>query len=45
MSIIRRKLLYLYDTGICYSLWVALGVLVGFKIQPADQTPPIQINK
>ena len=36
--IIRRKLLYLCDTGICQSLWVASGLL-------ADQTPPIQSDK
>ena len=30
VSIIRRKLLYLYETGICYSVWVASVLLVGF---------------
>ena len=28
---IRRKLLYLYDTDICYSVWVASGLLFGMK--------------
>ena len=41
VPIIRRKLLYLCDTGICHSGWVASGQLVG----PADQTPPIQSDK
>ena len=39
-----EKLLYLCDTGICHSVWVAYGLLVGFSIQPADQTPPILIE-
>ena len=29
VPIIRRKLLYLCDTGICHSVWVASGLLVG----------------
>ena len=41
VPIISRKLLYLCDTGICHSVWVASGLLVGFNIQPADQTPLI----
>ena len=45
MPIIRRKLLYLCDTGICHSIWVASGLLVGGKFQPADQKPPIQSDK
>jgi len=45
VPIIRRKLLYLFDTGICQSVWVASGLLVGLKIQPAEQTPPIQNDK
>jgi len=36
--IIRRKLLYLCDTGICQSVCVASGML-------ADQTPHIQTDK
>ena len=44
VPIIRRKLLYLYDTGICHSVCVASVLLVGF-IQPADQTPHIQSDK
>ena len=45
-----EKLLYLCDTGICHSIWVASGLLVGLKllkvsIQPADQTPLIQSDK
>ena len=28
-------------SGICHSVWVASGLLVGVKLQPADQTPPI----
>ena len=43
VSIIRRELLYLCDTGICHSVCVASVLLVGF--QPADQTPPMQIDK
>ena len=39
VHIIRRKLLYPCDTGSCHSVWVASGLLVGFSIQPADQTP------
>ena len=31
VPIIRRKLLYLCDTGICHSGWVASGLLVGFN--------------
>ena len=45
VPIIRRKLLYPCDIGICHSAWVASGLLVGLKIQPADQTPPMQIDK
>ena len=37
--------MYLYDTGICHSVWMESGLLVGLKIQPADQTPSIQIDK
>ena len=37
VPIIRRKLLYRYDTGICHSVWVATW--------PADQTPPIPSDK
>ena len=29
----------------CHSLLVASGLLVGVKLQPADQTPPIQSDK
>ena len=29
VHIIRRKLLYPSDTGICHSVWVASGLLVG----------------
>ena len=28
--IIRRKLLYICVTGICHSVWVASGLLVGW---------------
>ena len=43
VPIIRRKSLYLCDTGIFHSVWVASGLLVGLiSIQPADQTPPIR---
>ena len=42
VPIIRRKMMYLCDTGICHSVWVASGLLIGFSIQTADQTPPIQ---
>jgi len=49
VPIVRKKSLYLCDTGICHSGWVAFGRLVGLKfqvtIQPADQTPPIQNDK
>ena len=31
MPIIRRKLLYICDTGICHSVWVASGLLVGLN--------------
>ena len=41
----QEKLLYLCDTGICHSVWVASGLLVGVSLQPADQTPPIQSDK
>ena len=41
----QEKLLYLCDTGICYSVWVASGLLVGVSLQRADQTPPIQSDK
>ena len=40
-----EKLLYLYDTGICHSVWVGSGLLVGFEIQPADQTSNVQSDK
>jgi len=40
--IIRRILLYLFNTGMCHSVWVASGLLVGLKFQPADKTPPIE---
>ena len=42
---IRRESLYLCDTGICHSGWVASGRLVGVKQQPADKMPPIQSEK
>jgi uncharacterized membrane protein len=32
VTIIKRKLLYLYETGVCHSVWVASGVLVGFQL-------------
>jgi len=32
VPIIRRELLYLCDTGICHSVWVASGLLVGFPM-------------
>jgi len=31
MPIIRRKSLYLCDTGIRHSVWVVSGLLVGFN--------------
>jgi hypothetical protein len=31
VPIIRRKLLYLCDTGICHCVWVASGLLVGLN--------------
>ena len=34
----QEKLLYLCDTGICHSVWVASGLLVGVKL-------PIQSDK
>jgi len=45
VPIIRTKLLYLCDTGICHSVWVASSLLVGLKIQAVDQTPSIQSDK
>ena len=33
-----EKLLYVCDIGICHSVWVASGLRVGLKLQPADQT-------
>jgi len=33
MPIIRRKLLYLSDTGICHSDWLTSGLLVGLKLR------------
>ena len=45
VPIIRKKLPHLCDTGICHSVWMASGLLVRLKIQPADRTPPIQIDK
>ena len=30
--IIRKKLLYLCDTGTCHTVWVASGLQVGFSI-------------
>ena len=30
VPIIRKKLLYLCDTGICHSVWVEFGLLFGF---------------
>ena len=41
----QEKVLYLCDTGICHSVWVASVLLVGVKLQPADQTPPIESDK
>jgi len=41
----QEKLMYLCNTGICHFVWVASGLLVGVKLQPADQTPPIQSDK
>ena len=39
------EITYLCDTGICHSVWVASGLLVGVKLQPVDQTPPMQNDK
>src|SRR5215475_11466258 len=39
----QEKLLYLCDTGICHSVWVASGLLVGVKLQPAH-VPIIRRN-
>ena len=33
------------DTGICHSLWVASGLLVGVSLQPEDQRSPIPSDK
>jgi len=33
VPIIRRKLLYICDTGICHFVWVASGLLIGLKLQ------------
>ena len=41
----QEKLLYLCYPGICHSVWVVSGLLVGVSFQPADQTPPIQSDK
>jgi len=41
VPVIKRKMLYLCDTDICHSGWVASGLLVGLK----NQTPPIPIDK
>ena len=45
VPIIRRKSLYLCDTGICHFVWVASGLLFGLNIQTADRTPPIQSDE
>ena len=46
VPIIGRKLLYLCDAGICHSVWVASGLLVGLNsIQPAEQTPRVESDK
>ena len=37
VPIIRRKLLYLCETGICHSVCVASGLLVGFKLFQSNQ--------
>jgi len=35
----------LCDPDIFHSVWVASGLLVGVKLQSAEQTPPIQSDK
>jgi len=41
---IRRKLLYLCDTGICHSLWVATGLLVGVKSNQQTRRHPYRVT-
>ena len=40
----QEKLLYLCDNGICHSVWVQSGLLVGVKLQPADQKPGLLVG-
>ena len=44
VSIIRKKLLYLCDTGICHSVWVASGLLVGFKSNQETRRHPYRVT-
>jgi hypothetical protein len=40
VPIIRRKLLYLCDTGICHSVWMASGLLVGLQSNQQTRRHP-----
>ena len=44
LPIIRRKLLYLCDSGICHSVWVASGLLVGFKSNQQTRRHPHRVT-
>ena len=44
VPIIRNKLLYLCDTGICHSVWVASGLLVGLKSNQQTRRHPYRVT-
>jgi hypothetical protein len=45
VPIIRRKLLYLYDTGICHSVWVASGLQTSGHPYRVTNTSVVQIQQ
>jgi len=44
VPIIRRKLLYLFDTGVFNSVWVASGLLVGLKSNQYTRLHPYGVK-
>jgi hypothetical protein len=44
VPMIRRKLLYICVTGMCHSVWVATGLLVGSKYNQQARCHPYRVT-
>jgi len=44
VPIMRRKLLYLCDTGVCHSVWVASGLLIEFQANQQTRRHPYRVT-